>query len=953
MKRTFHACCCLALLLLLISPLTLWSQIFDNALLQRLEGKTKLSDILQEADDYLNPRILQNNSTDRYFKQQKLIHRWGLYMSNRLTADGQITDVNRRNYEAFLQSNIGLNPDAKTLSSYGSWGFIGPSSVNSTDLRLGIGRCDRIAFHPTDPNTIYIGTPAGGLWRTTNDGTSWTALTNNLPTLGISGIVVDYNNPNTIYVLTGDGDSDISGGFVLGFGYLRSSMGVFKSTDGGTTWAPTGVLSANSYTGYRLVQDPDEPNTLLAGTSAGIYRTTNGGITWTLVTAVARFYDIEYDPNGADRVYASGRNRVLYSTNSGADWQESTFDFSIASAGRIELAVTPNNTSYVYALTGNTVSDGVFRGLYRSTNNGVSFTRRCNTPNIMSGNKEGTGDGSQGDYDLAIVASPTNAQRVLTGGVNVWSSTDGGTNMSAIMFTGNDRKIHVDIHDMKYSPLNGALYCANDGGLYKSTDNGTTWSKISNGLNVSQIYHMAGTASDEAILTIGLQDNGLKSRTSFTGSFTNNGNGDGFAVVVKPDDVTKGYGGINKTVFTLDLNGGLDNENGLNGQWYPTLALHTTNSNTVFAGSSDVFKSTNGGVTYINKGATGSWSIATCPSNSNVVYAAGGSNGYANDATNGILRRSGNGGDTWENIFSAANWTFNKITGIGVSPTNSSRLWITLGGYNDTAKVYRSTNAGVTWTNVTGGLPNMPVNCIAVDANENVYVGTDLGVFYRGSGQSNWTPFYTGMPRVPVTELVINSAAGLIRAATFGRGIYSASLYSTCVSDLTLNGSYGGADYYEASTAISSAGNIVGGAGTQVFFKAGNSITLSEGFDIAAGNEFKAYVGQCGNGVPVMRTANGDAQPLPPPDALGFVNIGYVEVTNIGPGGCSIKVSMKSAKAGKLSLVDEGGQVVFEQQVEGSAQQTKSIDYTLEKGKTYKAVLTVGNTIVHWQEVTL
>lgn len=952
MKKIFFSCCLLVCLLLLAAPLSLWSQTLDEALLQRLQGKTKLSDILQEADNYLNPRIVRKDNSDRYFRQQKLVHRWGLFMSNRLVADGQITDVSRRNYEAFLQSSNAPVPDAKTLSSFGSWGFIGPTSVNSTDLRLGIGRCDRIAFHPTNANTIYIGTPGGGLWRTTNDGATWTALTNNLPTLGISGIVVDYSNANTIYVLTGDGDSDIGGGFVRNFGYMRSSLGVFKSIDGGATWAPTGVLSANSYNGYRLVQDPDEPATLLAATSAGIYRTTNGGSTWTLVTTAVTYCDIEYDPNGPDRVYASGFNRVIYSTNSGADWTASTFDFSISSAGRIELAVTPHNTAYVYALTGEAASDGVFRGLYRSTNNGVSYTRRCNTPNIMSGNKAGTGDGSQGNYDLALVASPTNAQRVLTGGVNVWSSTDGGTTMSPIMFDGDDRKIHVDIHDMKYSPLNGALYCANDGGLYKSTNNGDTWTKISNGLNVSQIYHMGGVASDESILSIGLQDNGLKSRTSFTSSFNHNGTGDGYAVVIKPDDVTKGYGVINKSVFTLDLNGGLDNGDGLNDQWYPTLALHVTNSNTVFAGTTDVFKSTNGGVSYVNKGATGSWCMATCPSNSSVVYAAGGSNGYANDATNGILRRSGDGGDTWTNIFHASNWDFNKITGIGVSPGNSNRVWITLGGYNDTAKVFRTTNAGSTWTNLTGGLPNVPVNCVAVDANENVYVGTDFGVFYRGNGQSNWTPFYTGMPRVPVTELVINSAAGLIRAATFGRGIYSAALYSTCVTDLTLNGSYGGGDYYEASSTVTSAGNIVGGAGTQVFFKAGSSITLSEGFDIAAGNEFKAYLGQCGNGVPVMRQAKGALTILPPPDALDFVNTGYVEVANVSANGCAVSANLKTDKGALLSVVDEDGTVLFEQQLAaGTKKHHQVFNHGFESGKVYKAVLAIGGTIVHWQEI--
>ena len=931
------------------------AQKIDAELAPRLANKTKLNEIIGEVDLYLKSKMRSREDSVRYTRELKLWNRWGLYMSNRLSGTGDITDVNRKMYDAITELKLSINNDnPELMSSYGSWSFIGPSSVNSADLRLGIGRIDRITFHPTDPDIIYVGTPAGGMWRTLNDGGSWTGLTNNLPTIGISGIVVDYTNPSVLYVLTGDGDSDM-GGFVEDFGYMRSSSGVYKSLDGGTTWNPTGPLANNAYTGYKLVQDPDEPATLLAATSLGVYRTTNGGATWTLVTAAQRFYDIEYDANSPDRVYISGNGTVQYSSNSGLDWDPSFFDISIAGDGRVELAVTPINGAFVYALTGNVTAAGTFSGLYRSTDNGLNFVQRCNTPNIMDGAQNGLGNGTQGSYDLSLAASPGNANVVFTGGVNVWSSNNGGTNMSAIMFDGGgNRKIHVDIHDLKFSPLNGALYCANDGGLYKSTDLGSTWTKLSDGIAVSQIYHMAGVEGDVDVLATGMQDNGLKSRTIATSDFNHNATGDGYDVAIKNDDVTNGYGVINQSVFTMNLAGGVANQFN-NGQWYPTVAVHPTTSSTAFCGYTTVFKSTNAGVSWTNKGANGSWSLTTCPSNTTRVYAAGGVNGYQNDM-NGMLRRSDNGGDNWTIVFSSADATFNKITCVAVDPTNSNNVWVTLGGFNDGLKVFRSTNAGDTWTNVSGSLPNIPVNTIAIDGANNAYVGTDIGVYFRATSQSNWTPFYTNMPRVPVTDLVINEGAGLIRAATFGRGIYSTALYSTCVASLALNSTYSGNDFYEASSTITSTGNITGGQGTQVFFKAGGSITFSPGFDVTEGNSFMAYLAGCGNGIPTMAPAqNQSSLPmlLPSPGTLPYVQTAQIEVISVNANSCNLSVKNKVDAQMRVVIVDDAGTVVKDFSFVNSTKQESnhSVQSNFAKGKTYKAVLYADNQLVHWQEI--
>jgi photosystem II stability/assembly factor-like uncharacterized protein len=193
----------------------------------------------------------------------------------------------------------GVSPNS-TNSASGFWTPLGPftNTVLANGLE-GVGRMDRIAFHPTDPNTIFVGSPGGGLWKTTDGGANWNCITNNIPLIAIAGIAVNYNNPNIIYILTGDGDSHRAGYFVFNAGYSANSDGVYKTTDGGTTWYKTGVLNAGTtWFGRKLAMDPLNPNVLMAATSVGLYRTTNGGTDWTQVRT-GEHYDVVYKPGSS------------------------------------------------------------------------------------------------------------------------------------------------------------------------------------------------------------------------------------------------------------------------------------------------------------------------------------------------------------------------------------------------------------------------------------------------------------------------------------------------------------------------------------------------------------------------------------------------------------------------------------------------------------------------------
>ena len=182
-------------------------------------------------------------------------------------------------------------------------------------------------------------------------------------------------------------------------------------------------------------------------------------------------------------------------------------------------------------------------------------------------------------------------------------------------------------------------------------------------------------------------------------------------------------------------------------------------------------------------------------------------------------------------------------------------VWITLGGFEDAEKVFYSSNGGTDWSNVSGSLPNVPINCVEVDNTNGAYIGTDIGVYYRGPSMTDWTPFYNGLPKVSVTELILNTSAGTIKAATHGRGVWETDAYNSCAENIGISGNIGGNKYYSASNTVSSTGTLIGGDGTNVAFKAGLEVKLQPGFNAKEGNSLRAYIGNCAaGGVPFELT---------------------------------------------------------------------------------------------------
>ena len=780
------------------------------------------------------------------YKQWK---RWEYKMERRLLPDGRITNYTARNWEAFynyLQEKGGY----PALTTYGDWYSLGPMSftTGNSGYNGGLGRCNVIAFHPTDVNIIYVGMPAGGLWKTTDQGDTWESMTDGMPVIGVSGIAVDYDDPDIVYLLAGDGD-----------GGDTQTIGVLKTTDGGVTWYSTGLSYdvTGNVKGYKLAMHPNDSSILFAIMTDGLHKTVDGGITWTEVQS-GSFRDLEFKPGNPTRIYASTTASFYRSSNTGDTWALITSGLP-SGESRVALAVAPSSPDYVYYLAGpgGASGNGTFAGLYRSTDSGLNFSTRTTTPNILTGDLEGDDSGDQSSYDLAIAIDPNDANEVITGGTNIWRDEAGGGTSFSIVSHWNENTAtsngleytHADIHELVFQNDN-SLWCGSDGGVFLSTDDGVTWQDKSDGLTITQFYRIAGYQLNTSLLIGGTQDNGSN---KFTGStdIEHIYGADGMDCMIDHSNSNVLYfssqnGGLRKSTDGGDNSSSIK-PSGATGAWVTPYAMDPSNSDIIYGGYSDIFRSTNGGSSWTNQGVDGRGAIAIGTNNPSRVYASQGS----------TIWMSNDAGASWSDV--SAGLPGITITFIAVNPDNSPDVWVTLGDFNAGEKVYRSNNAGTTWSNISGTLPDCIVNCIGYEdtdgsPNDALYIGTDVGVFYRDDDLGDWIPFMNGLPSVPVFDLEIN-LAGLIRAGTYGRGIWTSVLYSVCPTNNTLtqvndpsNPNYTGFQFYEASDYITSSRIITGGEGTDVTYRGGSYVLLTPGFHVRENNKFFADIGACTGG---------------------------------------------------------------------------------------------------------
>ncbi len=836
------------------------SQSLGDQLRQSLESKKTMKEIMVTVDSFyaVIPNDIRDNGGDGLMKY-KHWKRWEWEKGKELGPNGEFVNSTEMVLRADAEENR-KNKGMNRSQLSGSWTSIGiKESLYSPDTMSnsyanGVGRVDRIAFHPSNPSIFYVGTPYGGLWKTLNGGTTWQCLTDTIPSIGISGIVVDWATPNIIYILTGTGDN-CCGDFVTTFEFNNPSSGVMKSTDGGVTWNATGTLpttpNIGSYIGYDIAQNPVYPLELLVATSDGVFLTLNGGTSWTKVKD-GNHFDVEYKPNDADIVYCTDNDSIFYSTTYGTTWLNSSVNIAIPSTNnRIALGVTNAKTGNVYALCGKATGTGNFQGIYKSTDSGLSFTRIVNTPNILGYVDNGQDNKDQGIYDLAIAISPIDTNIVTTAAINVWGSTNGGVGFSTRSkwhenIVSSTQYVHPDHHSLTYNKLTNRLYTTHDGGINYSDDNGTTWTNITKGLIVSQFYHLAQFKNTPFVFGGGLQDNGIKFRGLGSKNAVHIYGADGFSAAFQPN---------NPNIMYSTINGGWAKFNTVTGKTIPSsnpitqffkhVITHPTDTTIVYTGSNPIYRSTNGASSWTNVGSNGLWCIAISPSNPRQLYAAG---GPQLGAGTGSISRSSNGGSNWTTLNTGSNGfpaiTNIRVTDIAIHPTDSLTLCVTVGGFTAGSKIYYSTDGGTNFTNISSNLPNIIVYSVVLSSSK-IYIGTSLGVYSKLNGSTNWTSIRDNMPKTPVTDIFVDENTGTITCSTFGRGLWERKY---CVNQIVLIDSLKGKLAYESIDSIRASTFVPGNNDIDSIFLQSGKIKLFPGFQAKQGTYLKANIGNCDNG---------------------------------------------------------------------------------------------------------
>jgi photosystem II stability/assembly factor-like uncharacterized protein len=397
-------------------------------------------------------------------------------------------------------------------------------------------------------------------------------------------------------------------------------------------------------------------------------------------------------------------------------------------------------------------------------------------PNIMNGDEFGSGDGGQGWYSMDLAVSPTDPNEVRVGGVNLWKSTDGGATfqLEAHWFGANGIYVHADHHRLEYHPITGQFYSGNDGGLYKRSYFFDGYQCVSSQMSITQFYRLGLSQLDPALLMAGAQDNGtLRWKENLWSAVAG---GDGMECFYHYEDVDIAYASYQRGALLKSTNGGnsfSEVELPSAGSWVTPFMMDPNDPQVLYAPLSNrVYRSDDAGGSWYDISPT----LTTFNSGPLIAFDVSQSNTeFLVAAASSRISITKDLGGSWQNITSGL--PTNNITYVAFDPFNENIVWVTLSGYSEGRKVFRSLDAGENWENMSLNLPNLPVNCIEIERSSTggVYVGTDVGVYYWDSEQTEWIPFMTGLPNVIVNELEILESENIIRAATYGRGLWESS----------------------------------------------------------------------------------------------------------------------------------------------------------------------------------
>lgn len=682
-----------------------------------------------------------------------------------------------------------------------AWTNIG--LVGNAPAVYSAGCISAIAINPSNANIMYAGATSGGVWKSTNAGSTWTPLTDNvIPNLTVSSIAIDPSDPNTLYVGTGNGYASID---------ELTGTGLWKSTNAGATWARVGTTTFTG-TVVKVLVHPTNSNivfaSLYSGGTRGVYRSTDAGSSWTRVfpatgSAAAVIWDIAvgatFGTPGTPLFYfvegnnvgASSTEAGIYkSINEGATWSKvSSSTLPVGSRiGRAGLAVSLNHPERVFCLMSNTGGDTL--GFYRSTDNGGSWSS-VGTPRTLY--KPFSTVGAQGWYDLAVEVSPysnSGHDTMYIGGVEGWVNRSDASGW--VQFTGYNDQLpasnpHVDIHSFAVKPGSGnTIYAGTDGGLYYSTTSGSSWAYRSTGMITNRFYHLGFDKNDYKTTWAGAQDQGTWKIVS--GSSTNlKLGGDGFQPIQSWGSSSVIFGELPNGDVYRTVNGGTSWSLVSSGftdetNWDMPLVMGmaslgaTPGYDILYAGRQHLWRTTNTG---------DSWSEISSTFGAGYITAIGISQITSQDiylGFHGAIYLSTDAGANWTSRSTGVP-TFNGAYVTSIVTTGRDPNFALASVYtNGAGRVLKTTNKGVSWTSVTGvsgfTLPAVGVNQVALDSinpKRTWYAATDNGIYYTLDSGQHWSIAGSGLGLAPCRDVQVHANKITIRVATFGRGIWEAN----------------------------------------------------------------------------------------------------------------------------------------------------------------------------------
>ena len=774
-------------------------------------------DLLRASEEWMLGRDLARERSWKWYR------RWEAAVEQRLNPGARRVDAG-----AYVDASERIASHRRALRrplAAAGWfpvGPIGPLGLNLTGLNPGLGRINCVAFHPTDSMILWAGVAQGGLWKSADGGGTWRPLTDELPILRISDIAVDPDDTDVIYISVGD------------FGYVgvdlvhtdrkrhtHYGLGVYKTTDGGESWRPTGLTfdldGGDASLIRRVFVHPANSAQLLAAGTGGTWRSSDAGATWTRGRSDF-IWDIERNPGNPDRIVAStghlalwgiGNASLIASDDFGSTWDTLATQIPPRDVQRAEIAFAPSDPRTIYVVCAGL--DQRFHSFHRSTDGGANWTRvidRTQGRNILGGSDGGPNDrAGQGAYDLAIIVDPLDERRVFVGGVNIWGSTDAGATWDGVSHwtTEAPGSIHADQHQFAYNPLNGRTYVCNDGGLFSTGRMeiggwgltgpeawNTVWEVHSGGMAITSFYRVGTSRNNSGYVIAGSQDNSTfyYDRENWTQIF----GGDGMDCFIDPDVPTQIYGSAQFGFLMGSPDGGSSayrvaaeaSDAGEAGEWTTPFMVHPTAPGIRLAGFGNVWR-TDGNDTLwrrISRFGTRSGApyptpitaLAVAPSDTSRIYAA--KRIWHSRGIPTQLMATSDGGGTWYDATDGLPDSL-YLTSLAVHPLRSETVWATFSGFVDGQKVYVTADGGATWSNVSRDLPNIPVNVVVHDetsSDNTLYAGTDIGVWTTSDRAAGWTPLGENLPNVIVSDLDLHAKSRRLYAATFGRGIWAADL---------------------------------------------------------------------------------------------------------------------------------------------------------------------------------